>query len=277
MSLFKKFTDICAGTAAFLCAIFFIRKYMEFEPEIGEKLPGKLEQFLTPDASSDYRAVITLTVLLLISVAIGVIFRKLPYLCFGVSLIPASYLALMIDNGVLYNEIALVILLTLLHVIGNLVDCLAQDNEDGRHRLSISAKISSAMCAFFCFYSIWISKGDMPKDTNALTELTYIEKNMLLEAKPLDVEIISNLFWMFIVLLAVSLLLHNVYFIDAILAIVPTAYVIYANASGNLNVCSYLFLALTLICVGTHLMLALFQNNLSRKEQLALKEKEPHA
>ena len=274
MSYFKKFTDICAGAAAFLCALFFIRNYMAFDPDLSEKAPGKLEQFLKSTETANYKVIITLTLLLLLSVAVGVIFRKLPYVCFGASLIPAAFLSVMVEHGSLYNEIALVIILTLLHVVGNLVDCITRDNEDGRHRLWICAKISSAMGAFFCFYTIWLSKGELPKDTKALEELGDLERSMLLDARPLDLEVISNLFWMFAVLLVISLLLYNVYFIDAILALPPAIYVIHGVTSGNLGVATYLFITVSLICAISHLMLAIFENNLSTKEQLALKERE---
>ena len=272
MGYFKKITDICAGAAAFLCAIFFLRKYMAFEPEIGEKLPSKLEQFLKPDESADYSMLIPLIVILILSIAVGIVFRRFPYLCFGFSLLPASHVALMLHKGVLYNEVALVIILVALHVLGNLVECLARDNEDGGHRLSIAAKISSAFGGALCFYAIWLSKGDVPKDPKEIEALTVLENEMLFVAKPLDIEILSDLFWMFAILLAVSLILYNVYFIDAVLALVPAIYAIHANASGNLGTATYLFVAAALICSATHLILAVFENNLSKKEQRALKK-----
>lgn len=274
MGYFKRVTDICAGAAAFLCSVFLIRRYMEFKPTTGAKDPSKLEQFLKSDAKEDYRLMISLVIILLLSLAVSVIFRRIPYLCFGASLLPVVHASYMLEKNLLYDQTALILILIALHALGNLAECLNRDNEDGRHRLSIAAKISSAMGAILCFYTIWLSKGETPKDTKALGELTLLEQDMLLEAKPLDFEIISTFFWMFVILLAVSLLLYNVYFIDAILALVPAVYAIYINASGNLGVASYIFLSIAIICALTHLMLAVFQNNLSRKEQLELKEKQ---
>ena len=110
MSYFKKFTDFCAGVAAFVAAVFFIRKYMVFEPEeppttlpgvstdeigetleaVTEKFPGKLEQFLTPDAYNDYSLLLPLIFLLLLSAILGRVFARLPYVCFAISLLPAT-------------------------------------------------------------------------------------------------------------------------------------------------------------------------------------------
>jgi hypothetical protein len=247
---------------------------MDFKPEIGEKLPSKLEQFLKPDASADYSMLIPLIVILILSVLVGVIFRRLPYLCFAFSLFPATHVALMLYKGVLYNEVALVLILVALHVLGNLVECIERDKEDGKHRLSIAAKISSGFGASLCFYAIYLSKGTLPKEEKAIEALTHLARDMLTAAKPLDIEIISNLFWMFAILLVISLILYNVYFIDAVAALVPAIYAIHANASGNLGVVTYIFVTAALICALAHLLLAVFENNLSRKEQMALKSNE---
>ncbi|MBR2849457.1 MAG: hypothetical protein IKB84_00305 [Clostridia bacterium] len=122
MSFFKKFTDLCAGIAAFFAGIFFIRKYMAFVPEeppepsksmasdtlesvtdaiekVTEKLPSKLEQFLEPTEKEDYSMLIPLIFLLLLSALLGRVFKRLPYVCFGISLLPAMMIAYMYEAG----------------------------------------------------------------------------------------------------------------------------------------------------------------------------------
>lgn len=264
MSYFKKFTDFCAGLGAFVAALLFIRKYMGFSPVIGEEEPSKLEQFFESSADGHYNMLLALILLLVFSVAVGRIFQRLPYVCFGASLLPALHLAFMFERKAFFQLQALMIILVGLHVIGNIVECAFRDREDGRHRLWLTAKVSSAAGALLCFFIIKMTKQSIPEDTETLG---ILEREILPKFTELDVAIISKLFWMFAVLFVVSLILYNVYFIDAILSIIPAVYATHAMFSGNLGIIPEVFFIMTVICAAVHICLALMENNLSRKEQ----------
>lgn len=288
MSYFKKFTDFCAGVAAFVAAVFFIRKYMVFEPEepptalpgvstdeigetleaVTEKFPGKLEQFISPDATNDYSLLLPLIFLLLLSALLGRVFARLPYVCFAISLLPATLIAYMYEHELLYEQIGMFLILGALHVVGNFAECLIRDREDGRHRASIAAKISSAAGAFFCYFVMWQGAQTPPEDKK---EIGHILDRILFEMTEADVEIMTRLGAMFLILLAVSLILYNVYFIDAIISIVPAAYMIYQVGGEfyTLAPAPLAFLAIT--CALAHITLCFLENNLSRKEQLKSK------
>ena len=288
MSYFKKFTDFCAGVAAFVAGVFFIRKYMVFKPKeppeslasistatagetleaVTEKFPGKLEQFLTPDSYNDYTLLLPLIFFLLLSALLGRVFARLPYVCFAISLVPATLIAYMFEHDMLKEQIGMFLILGALHVIGNFAECLIRDREDGRHRASIAAKISSAAGAFFCYYVMWQGAQTPPEDAK---EIGHIQHRILFEMTEADVEIMTKLGAMFLILLAVSLILYNVYFIDAILALVPAIYVMYQVGGQfyTLAPAPLAFLALT--CALAHITLCFLENNLSRKEQLTAK------
>lgn len=285
MSLFKKFTDLCAGVAAFFASIFFIREYMEFTPEeppeisggaltdalesASEEFPGKLEQFLEPTENADYSLLIPLILLLILSAVLGRVFRRLPYVCFGISLIPAMMIAYMYEVDMLYEQVGLYLILGALHVAGNLVECLLCDREDGRHRLSIAAKISSALPAALCFYVMWKGAQTPPED---IEEINHFEDRIFFGMTEADVEIMTRLGIMLLVLLCVSIILHNVYFIDAILSLVPLGYVIYQVGGEFLTFIPTVFFTLIAFCALSHILLCFCENNLSRKEQKGLRE-----
>ena len=291
MSLFKKFTDLCAGIAAFFAGIFFIRKYMDFDPEKAaekakeaatdafdkitdavesatEKAPSKLEQFLTPTEEADYSMLIPLILLLLMSALLGRVFKRLPYVCFGISLLPAMAIAYMYETGMLYEQIGMYLILGALHVIGNLVECLMRDREDGRHRAAVAAKISSALPAVFCFYVMW--KGaHIP--TEKLDKLSHFDNRVFFGMTEADVAIMTRLGIMMLIILALTLILHNVYFIDAILSLIPLGYVIYQVGGEFLTFAPTVFFALAVFCALAHILLCFGENNLSKKEQDSLK------
>ena len=68
-------------------------------------------------------------------------------------------------------------------------------------------------------------------------------------------------------LFAVSILLYNVYFIDAALSLIPAGFVIYQVFGKFLTLAPAAFASLAIICAVSHLLLMVFENNLSRKEQ----------
>lgn len=284
MGLFKKFTDLCAGVAAFFASIFFIRKYMEFTPEeppekagkavadalenateaMSEEFPSKLEQFLEPTDRADYSMLIPLILLLILSAILGRVFKRLPYVCFGISLLPAMMIAYMYEVGTIYEQVGLYIILGALHVAGNLVECLLCDREDGRHRLSIAAKISSALPAALCFYVMWKGAQTPPED---IEEINHFEDRIFFGMTEADVEIMTRLGIMLLVLLGISMILHNVYFIDAILSLVPLGYVIYQVGGEFLTFIPAVFFTLIAFCALSHILLCFCENNLSKKEQ----------
>lgn len=294
MSLFKKFTDFCAGIAAFVGGLFLIQKYMTFKPLDDEEYtrflsyddinisdsatelvtaPSKISQFFTPRLNSDYdyRLLAILILALAVSILVGLIFRKLPYVCFSVAIIPAIITAYLLTRGFLYTQIGLFMIVALLHLAGNLFECVTLDREDGKHRLWICAKISLLFPAAFCLLCTKITDKVLTMDiTDKLPIYSDISTHM---AKPENMEIVTKIGWMFLIIFAISLLLYNVYFIDAILTAIPLGYTVYLLYGEFLTFNPALFAFLAGICFMTHITLCVCENNLSRKEQMKAKEK----
>ena len=265
MSYFKKFTDFCAGIAAFVAALFLLRHYMEFSPPNTEAdAPSKFSQFLTDSATADYKMIISLVLLLTLSVVISIVFRKLPYVGFAFSIIPAAYIGFMFESNILYEQELLFLAASALHVIGNLVECIWRDKEDGSHRLFIASKLSFVIGALCCFYMVLKLSGDKPmltKDTNTF------ENKLFYHNEPADINLILALGIMMAVFAVICILLYNVYFIDAILSLVSLGYVLVTFTFGKLTFLPFFFLCLTAIAALSNILLAFFENNLSKKEQ----------
>ena len=294
MSLFKKFTDFCAGIAAFVGGLFLIQKYMTFKPLDDEEYtrflsyddinisdsatetvtaPSKISQFFTPRLNSDYdyRLLAILVLALAVSILVGLIFRKLPYVCFSVAIIPAIITAYLLTRGFLYTQIGLFMIVALLHLAGNLFECAVRDRDDGKHRLWICAKISLLFPAAFCLLCTKITDKVLTIDiTDKIPIYSDISTEMV---KPENMEIVTKIGWMFLIIFAISLLLYNVYFIDAILTAIPLGYTVYLLYGEFLTFNPALFAFLALICFMTHITLCVCENNLSRKEQMKAKEK----
>ena len=89
--------------------------------------------------------------------------------------------------------------------------------------------------------------------------------------KPENMEYVTKIGWMFLIIFVITTVLYNVYFIDAILSAIPLGYTIYLLYSENLTFNPAIFTVLAAICFMTHIALCVCENNLSRKEQMRLK------
>ena len=292
MSLFKKFTDFCAGIAAFVGGLFLLQKYMAFKPLDLEKYknyltnqsnfdnmdisieeiteaPSKLRQFFDPDIINlDYRVMLILVFALIISVLAGVIFRRLPYVCFFFSLFPTVITVYMFGKSLPVTQIGLFFAAAALHVAGNVIDAIIRDKEDGRHRLFVTAKVSILFPAALCLFFTQIVKKVEAIPDEAINEKLPIFRDIKIElAEPANIEILKKLGWGFIIIFVICLLLYNVYFVDVTLSAIPLVYSIYVFYASKLTFLPFVFLTLSLICFLTNLALCVFENNLSHKEQ----------
>jgi hypothetical protein len=88
---------------------------------------------------------------------------------------------------------------------------------------------------------------------------------------PNNMEIVTKIGWMYVIIFAVAMVFYNVYFIDTILTAIPLIYTIHMLYSENLSFNPALFTVLAAICFMTHIALCTCESNLSRKEQMKLK------
>ena len=212
-----------------------------------------------------------LIVTLVISIVISRAFKKFPHVCFLVSIAPIIVTTYMFENDFLYTQEGLFIAFTALHALGNLVECIIRDRSDGGHRLSIAAKMTSALPATLCLFCIRV-RDNIPLED--IQDKLPIYKDLAFKLKPENVEILEKLGWIYLGIFIISLLLYNVYFIDTILTTIPLIYLIYLLYGEFLTFIPAVFAVLAAICFVTHLALCVFENNLSKKEQEALRKKQ---
>lgn len=302
MSLFKKFTDFCAGIAAFVGGLFLLQEYMPFKPleleayknylinknkfsdtdidvESITEAPSKLKQFFTPDITDpEYRIILILVLTLVCSVLIGVILKRFPSICFATSLFPLIIVTYFTTTYNFKNrtpniQLGLLLAAVALHVAGNVAEAILRDREDGRHRLFVTAKISLLFPAAFCLFFTVIAKKVVNISDGKIKEMLPIFKDMKIElAEPANLEILKKLGWGFVIIFVICMLLYNVYFVDATLSAIPLGYSIYLLYSGRLSFIPLVFFALCAVCFLTNLSLCVFENNLSRKEQIELRK-----
>jgi len=231
MNYFRKFGDLCSAIGAVGALIFLFRQFMPFKPE-GEDVATmeKLKQFFSKETGANNRLWLYLVLFFVLSAIVGRIFAKLPQLATVATLPP---LLLLMDGirGKVFNEYPMFyVCLAAVAFLSCAAECVMRDGEDSKRRAPIGADIVSLCGAALCAF-IYYRHNEIKDVENAL-ELNFFDRQMFNEMETSNMEFILFLAIFFAVCAIVSLLLQDVYFIDAILALVPfisTVYMWYSD------------------------------------------------
>ena len=261
MTYFKKFTDFCTGFAAFSVLMYLFCEFMAYSPRDKEgELLGAKEKlglfFDTAKVSKDYRVLLLLILLLLLSITVACLARKLPALSFVTSLLPLSFALTLYADGKLYEHAVLLLLLLILSPIGALYDCLSQDREDTRHRAHLAINLSCILGAFGVLFVYFTAENFAPtpmKKFNYFDQKLY-ESYLLKE----EYSILWQLALLFLLTVLLSFLLRELYFLDAIIALIPAGWILVRYATDGLPVCGELLLTLALVNLLTRIAIMLF-------------------
>ncbi len=220
MSYFKKFTDFCTGFAAFSAILYLFRQFMIDSPrdENGEllSLGEKLRQFFDPEIfARDHRRYLLLIGVLILSVTVARIAKKLPAIPFVVSLIPLSLVATMCAEEAIYERPMLYLLLSALSVAGALYETICLDREQGRHQTHLAVNLSLTLTAIVVLC--------------------------------LDATHLWGVAMLLLGTVSVSLLFREVYFLDAALALLPAGWITVLYKKDAIPVCAELLLTVCLV------------------------------
>ena len=260
MRYFKRFTDFCSGFACFTAIIYLFRQYMTYklgdeEAEIG--LVDKLKMFFSRQTELEHYLMLMLAVMLAVSVLASVILNKLPQLTFVFSLPPLLLSLDMIKSEYIREYPMMYPLLGSLAVIGGIYECVRMDKRDGKHRSAYAGSVVSAFASAFCFY--------IYKKWQTFSALTHEETENALEMRRFDYEIYNHadamdmkLFLTFAIvfgcLAVIGVILTDIYFIDAILALPPMVALIYTWGAEKISVHPEMLVALSVAIFTTRII-----------------------
>ncbi len=268
MSYFKKFTNFCAGFAAFSALAYVFFKFMEYTPrDKADELLGikqKLKLFFDATAvEEDYRLYLLLVGSLLFSVAIACLLKKLPAISFAASLLPLSLIATMIADGKIAEHPMLYLLLATLHTAGTLYECIRYDRENGTHKAHLAVNLSSTLAALGTLF-LWRSAKDFFPVPNP--HYSYLEQKIhdsfLLKEDP---SILWKIALLLLVTVLLSLLFRDIYFLDAAIALIPAAWMIPKYFAEEIPICAEFLV--TLVTVNLLARIALMLSLPPKKEK----------
>jgi len=93
MKYFKRFTDVISGVALLNVVIYLIGKFSIYMKNSDMTFSERLESFLEPKATGEYRTYFFIAVFLILSIVGGRIFERFPTLALAATLPPLCILS----------------------------------------------------------------------------------------------------------------------------------------------------------------------------------------
>ena len=138
MSCFKKFGDFCSGFACFSGLIWLFSEFMsnEFEENMGIK--EKLKDFFAGSERTDNKLMLVLSVMLVVSIVAGVVFKRIPYVTLLFSVPPLMLSVDMVRSEYIDKYPMMYILFCGISVLSDVWECILTDRCDGGHRVAFA-------------------------------------------------------------------------------------------------------------------------------------------
>lgn len=259
MSYFKRFTDFCAGFAIFSALIYILGEFMSFEPKEPVGMLDKAKLFFEKGVKFDNRAYALMIILLLVSLVAGRIFERMPYISLALSLLPLGWVCVMLWQELLSERPMLYFLMAVVHCIGNLAHSLFLDRADGKRRAFACVNIlggSVLAGGAFLYYkaTALLALGDVNSE-----ELSVYSASVLEGAQKGEHKTVLTVALIVFATAVLSIILRDIYFIDAICAFPVLVYSVYLVGAEKLTIASQAVLVFVFLYFAFRLAVLFFE------------------
>lgn len=257
MSYFKKFGDFCSGFACFAALIWLFSEFMstKFDEELG--LKEKIKDFIDGVGRVNNKLMLTLAIMLALSVLASIVFKRIPFVTPAFSVPPLMLSVDMVRAGQIEDYPMMYILLGGFSVLSGIAECVYMDRRDGGHRAALAGD-AVALLAAGSAYFIWKRAEIVSAMENVdILELNVFDYEIYVNLGDMDTGILLSVVIAFLVLTAVSLILRDIYFIDAILSVAPLIVTSYMWSAGKITVHPELLVTVSAVYFAVRLIPAL--------------------
>ena len=291
MSLFKKFTDFCAGFAVFGALLYLLRSFMTFMKDEELSMLAKLKEFVSKENANNYRAYAILAILFTASLFIGLLLKKFPFVALAVSSVPMVFSIDYFAASRLDNRPMLFVALGAIHVVGCLFECIICDKEKRFGKLNctfIAGVISTFACGALSIFTAYrlsamqsLVKNADP-DTFNLTKLSYFDaeiynalKDASANGQSTDSDQLILLAVMYVVVLIVTLFIGEIFFIDLTFSLIPLVSAAYCYSSKAFLPQADMLVTLSMITTVIFFAATFFGTKINKSKPTA-PQGEPH-
>ena len=217
----------------------------------------KLKDFIDGIGRTNNKLMLVLVIMLVISILASLVFRRIPFVTLLFSVPPLILSVDMVRAEQIKNYPMMYILLCGISVLSGVIECIYIDQRRGTHTSAFAGDIVALLAAGSVGF-IWkraeIISAMESVDTSELNVFDYeVYKNL----GSMDTKVFVTLAFAFIVMTVISLVLRDIYFIDAILAIVPLTVTAYMWSAGTLTMHSEIVVTVSAVYFVVRLIPAL--------------------
>ena len=216
MSNFKRFSDICAGFAAFSAAFYVFCQYMGYDFKEIDSMKEKIKLFLEPERGFSF--FLPLILLFLFSCIFSLIFTKLPYLTLALSVLPLAYTLIMFADDRIKEYPLLYLVLGLIHVFGCLYECIRMDKSDRGCRAAIGIDLIALMTVLFVLF-VYRTAGRL--EGTEPEKMNLIQRRLFEFKDGLDLSMFKSTAIMIAVPPILRIIWRDLYYIDAAISLIP--------------------------------------------------------
>ncbi len=257
MGYFKRFGDFCAAFGAFSAVMYLFCQYMAMDFKEIESLREKLEFFFSNSPKKDHRFYLPLILFFILSFTVSTCLHKYPQFTLALSVLPMIQTVAMFDAGRLYERPMLYFVLSALHICGCLFECIRRDREDRGRRAAISADLLGLCFVGFCIYIILTAKGIADIDRQKADIFETLLWNGFGDEPP-DMKLFKYTVIFYCALTALRLMWRDLYYLDAILSVIPLVSAVYLLNTEKIPIFGTLLVTLTFIYAITRISIMLF-------------------
>ena len=241
MSYYKRFTDFCAGFAAFTSFMFVLVGFLGYDFEKAttetpiETMTQKLDYFFSLIPKERYVFFLMLTILFVISLTVSLIFHRYPQFTLAISLLPLIQTFIMFDANLITERPMLYVILGVAHSTGCLYECIRLDRKDRKRRAAFATDLLAYTIVGFSVYVI-IAEGGLAtlefENLNIVQFLLY----QLFKEQSGNFSIFTYIAVAYAILGIIRPIIKDIYYIDAILSVIPLALIIIFWSAGEIPI-----------------------------------------
>lgn len=274
MSYFKRFTDFCAGFAVFGALLHLIRNFVTFMK--GEEISTleKVKEFFSRANTDDYRAYATVALVLGVSLALGIAFSKFSFVALTLSSISMAVIIDLLEAQRIDERPMFYVILAAIHVIGCIFECIMCDRARVFKKLNctltagILTTFAGGALSLFTAYRLSEMKElfknsdvktfDITKLSSFDAQLFNLVKDASAKSNTTESTQLIILAVMFIVVIIVTMLIGEIFFIDLTFSAIPLITVAYCYTSGIFLPQADMLVTIALISTVTFFAATLF-------------------
>ena len=249
MKYLKRFTDFCGGFAAVCAAIYAMGQFIMYTPADNIGTVEKVKHFFFGNYTRNFNAYVVMIALLAVSVTVGVIFERFPFVSLSVSIFPLLWIMFMLASGWLYERPMLFVGLSIVHTAGSVLYALSLDKEDGKRRAFLCVNAFGGIIGALCLV-VWRKCNEMANMTftdDEVRELSDIDAEIYEGLEGDSAKLLLIIGAIILATVLVSVLLRDLYYIDVILCSVPLVYSIKVFFTETLTVFGGLVFAASVV------------------------------